>query len=230
MTVMPDEPDELPPVDPDEIEMMDFSSSFLLAAWETERRPIEELYSVFARPRNDADRRAGQLAGQWGALDLGTGDEYEDLELPPGLSREEWRATLPGEVLKDEGRLLLEGLGGEDDMLYAAPTSNGHICHALLPNGGGGTSAPGPDGLHLSASYTRGSLVVYGLVGDEIASVDVVLDGETHSARMGENAFGRRFMEPGPTKLEAVVLHRRNGTSNRIPIGFREANEWPDDD
>jgi hypothetical protein len=78
----------------------------------------------------------------------------------------------------------------------------------------------GPDGLHLNASFTRRSLVVYGLVGDEITSVDVLVGGESHSAHMGENAFGRRFVETSPGELEAIVLHRRDGTESRIPIGL----------
>jgi hypothetical protein len=223
---MRDETDEFQEFDPDEGEMLGFSGSFLFFASDAEKRPIKELYSAFARARNDADRRAGDFAAHWGALDFGPDDD-DEREPPPGIPEDEWRASLPGEVIKDEGRLLLEGLGGDADMLYAAPTANDHICHALLPNGGGGCGAPGPDGLDLSVSYTPGSLVVCGLVGDEIDSVDIVLDGTTYAARMGENAFGHRFVETKPSTLEAVVLHRRDGTTNRIPIGFGEGDESP---
>jgi hypothetical protein len=33
-----------------------------------ERRPVKELYAVFRRPRNDADRSAGELAARLGTL------------------------------------------------------------------------------------------------------------------------------------------------------------------
>lgn len=191
------------------------------AAEPGETRPIDELYSVFVRPRNDADRRAGTLAARWGALDMG--DDLDDVtDRPPGVSAEQWEAMRPGEVLEAEGRLLLEGLGGQEDKLYAAPTTNGHICHALLPNGGGSCGAPGPDGLDLSWSLSpSGGLVVYGLVGDEIASVDVVVAGETRVARMGENGFGVRF-EGTKARLDRIVLHRRDGSENVIHLGFAD--------
>jgi hypothetical protein len=118
-----------------------------------------------------------------------------------------------------EGRLLLAGLGGEVDMLYAAPTDNDCIAHALLPNGGGGCAAPGPDGLELGWNQTdAGVLVVVGLVADAIESVDVVVGGVTHKARMGENAFGLRLERTNEADLERVVLCRRDGTTNEIEL------------
>ncbi|MGH3041112.1 MAG: hypothetical protein ACRDNG_05130, partial [Gaiellaceae bacterium] len=61
----------------------------------------------------------------------------------------------------------------------------------MLPAGGGGCRAPGPDGLLLA--WQQGdtkALVLNGLVADAIESVDVIVAGTTHEARMGENAFG----------------------------------------
>jgi hypothetical protein len=168
---------------------------------DTERRPIKVLYSVFSRPRNDAHRQASELAARWGALDMG-GDLEEEMDRPPGVSEEDWRASLPGEAIEEEGRLLLQGLGTEEGMVYAAPTTNDHVCHTLLPNGGGGCGAPGPDGLDLHWVYQPSRpLVVYGLVGDEITSVDVVIAGQTYAARMGENAFGIRVEGAKPNEL-----------------------------
>jgi hypothetical protein len=184
-----------------------------------ERRPVKELYGVFRRPRNDVDRTAGELAARWSALDFGAIDEGAR---PPGLSEEEWRSLQPGEVLEDEGRLLLAGLGGEEDMLYAAPTSNDHIAHAVLPNGGGGCAAPGPDGLELGWNQTdTGALVVFGLVSDAIESVDLIVRGVTHEARIGENAFGLRLESTPADDLERVVLRRRDGTTNEIELAAK---------
>ena len=181
-----------------------------------ERRPVKELYGVFRRPRNDVDRRAGELAARSGALDFGAIDKGVR---PAGLSDEEWRSLQPGEVLEDEGRLLLAGLGGEEDMLYAAPTCNDYIAHAVLPNGGGGRGTPGPDGLELGWNETEtGALVVFGLVSDAIESVDLIVRGVTHEARMGENAFGLRLERTHGAELERVVLRRRDGTTNEIEL------------
>lgn len=204
--------------DPDEDEAG--SSGIFFFDEDMERRPIKEIYSVFSRPRNDADRRAGELAARWGALDMGGVDEA--MPRPLDVSEEEWRASLSGEVIEEEGRILLQGLGGNEDMLYAAPTTNDHICHTLLPNGGGGGGAPGQDGLVLASSYTPSrALVVYGLVGDEITSIDVVIAGQTYAARMGENAFGVRVEGAKPRELGNVILHRRDGTTKSIPLDAR---------
>jgi hypothetical protein len=52
---------------------------------------------------------------------------------------------------------------------------------------------PGPDGLDLHWVYQPSRpLVVYGLVRDEITSVDVVIAGQNYATRMGENAFDPR--------------------------------------
>jgi hypothetical protein len=181
------------------------------------RRPVRELYGVFRRPRNDADRSAGELAARWGALDFGP--DVEELSPPPDVAAEAWRDAQTGAVLHDEGRLILAGLGGDEDMLYAAPTQNDHVAYALLPNGGGGCGAPGPDGLELGWTQTDlGSLVVHGLVADVIEAVDVVVGGVTHEARMGENAFGVRLERTHDAALERLVLRRRDGSTNVIDL------------
>jgi hypothetical protein len=193
------------------------ASVHLYAYSDVERRAVRELYGVFRRPRNDADRSTGELAARWGALDLGP--EEEERSPSPGAEPEAWRDALPGAVLHDEGRLLLAGLGGEEDMLYAAPTQNDHVAYALLPNGGGGCGAPGPDGLVLGWTQTElGSLVVHGLVADPIEAVDVVVGGVTHEARMGENAFGVRLERTPDAALERVVLRRCDGSTNVIEL------------
>jgi hypothetical protein len=182
---------------------------------EVERRPVEELYGAFRRARKDADRHAGELAARWGALDLG----FEELPRPPGISEEEWQRAQLGSVVEAEGRLLLDGLGGEADMLYAAPTENDCIAHALLPNGGGGCAAPGPDGLGMGWHRSEaGEFTVFGIVGDAVDAVDVVVAGTAHEARMGENAFALRLERTHEADLERVVLHRRDGTTNPIEL------------
>jgi hypothetical protein len=185
-----------------------------------ERRPVKELYGVFRRPRNDEDRRVGEIAARWGALDFGFGD-FPDFQppRPAGISDGAWKRAQLGKVIESEGRLLLAGLGGSADMLYAAPTDNDCIAHAFLPNGGGGCGAPGPDGLDVGWFQSEsGELVVAGLVGDTVEAVDLVVGGETLHTRMGENAFGLRLERAHEDSLERLVLHRRDGTTNEIPL------------
>ena len=193
------------------------SWSSLLHAYdpEVEWRPVEELYGAFRRPRNDADRRAGELAGRLDVLDFGSGDLPRPAEIP----EEEWRRGRLGNVVEAEGRLLLEGLGGETDMLYAAPTDNDCVAYALLPNGGGGCTAPGPDGLVLGWHQGEADeLTVVGIVADAIVAVDVIVTGTANEAHMGENAFGLRLDRTNEAGLERVVLHRRDGTTTELAL------------
>ena len=204
-------------------EETEWTATFMFLTPDAEERTAKELYAVFRRPRNDADRRAGELARRWGAFDVAI-DEDDD-EFDPALrdfTRAE-RAAL-GEVIEQEGRLVLAGLGGAEDMLYAAPTTTEAIAHAVLPNGGGGCSRPGPDGLILATVNRRESLVVLGLIADAIVAVDVVVNGEGRRARMGENAFGVRI-EDAARPLEKLVLHRGDGATNEVGLRMPERGD-----
>ncbi len=99
------------------------TGTFMFPTPHAGERAVKELYAVFRRPRNDADRRAGELACRSGTIDVGIDrDEEVDREL------RDLRAAL-GDVVAEEGRLVLTGLGGDEDMLYAAPTTTGAIAH-----------------------------------------------------------------------------------------------------
>jgi hypothetical protein len=161
-----------------------------------EPAPVRELYGVFGRPRTDADRSAEPLAAvSWSGIDWGA------------------------EIGMDEGRLLLAGLGGELDAIYAAPLGNDRLVVAVLPLGGGGSGRPGPDGLLLQTSQLEtGDLVFHGVVADWVKSVDLVVAGVTHTAVMGENAFALWLDDTHEADQERVVLHRRDGTTNEIGL------------
>jgi hypothetical protein len=195
------------------------SGSFLFAAGDGARRPVTELYAVFRRPRTAADQESGELAQTWGALEGGPAEHADDL-FPPELPDRRREEHSLGEVIEDEGRLLLAGLGGEQDKLYAAPTTKDAIAYAVLPNGGGGCSVPGPDGLVLGYVWSSESLVLYGLVADGVVAVDVIVDGEARPAVMGENGFGVRMEAVPQSNVDRIVLHRQDGTQNEIDLGF----------
>jgi hypothetical protein len=161
------------------------SSGLMFYGHGDERTPVREVYGAFRRPANDADRRVGGLAAQM-------------------LDR------IEAEVVKSEGRLLLSDL----EMVYAVPVGDDQVAFAVLPNGGGMCHVPGPDGLLMLQHQTEEmDLVVHGMAGDSIEFVDLVVAGVTHSARMGENAFGLRLEGTHEADLERLVLHRRDGTT-----------------
>ena len=174
------------------------TSSLMFHGYDTdeERRPVRELYGVFRRPKNDADRGAEPLAAvAWSGIPWGA------------------------EIAMDEGRVFLSGLGGDEDMIYAAPLGDDRLVLAVLPNGGGGSARPGPDGLYmLTGELETGALVVHGIVADSVEAVDIVVAGATHEAAMGENGFGLRLEDTHEADQEQLVLHRRDGTTNEIGL------------
>lgn len=57
-----------------------------------------------------------------------------------------------------------------------------------------------------------------GIVADSVESVDLVVAGATHEARMGENAFGLSLDGTHEADVDRLVLHRRDGTTNEIDL------------
>lgn len=201
------------------------SSTFMFLSPAEEDRAVTELYGVFRRPRNDADRRAGEFARRWGALDFGV-DRHDESGDPELRDRARAHRAALGDVIEDEGRLVVTGLGGGEDMLYVAPTTTEAVAHAVLPNGGGGCGHPGPDGLVLATVNRRGSFVAHGLIADAIAAVDVVVNGEAWPARMGKNAFGVRIEGVPAIKLEKLILHRVDGTTSEIDLHMPKPGDF----
>jgi hypothetical protein len=167
---------------------------------DAERRPVRELYRAFRRSQNDADRDTADLVARLGVL-TGLDIEFDEAE----------------------GRLLLAGLGGDEDAIYAVPVAVDRIACAVLPNGGGQVTAPGPDGLLMVHVQTEtGLLALCGVVGDSVEAVDLVVSGVIHQARMGENAFGLRLEPAHSDDLERIVLRRRDGTTNEVVLGSED--------
>ena len=161
-----------------------------------ERRPVRELYGAFRRPQNGADRDTAHLVARLGVL-TGLGIEFDE----------------------GEGRLLLAGLGGDQDAINAVPVAADRLACAVLPNGGGQITAPGPDGLLMLHVQTEtGHLTLCGLVADSVEAVDLVVSGVSHQARMGENAFGLRLERTHSDELERIVLRGRDGTTNDLAL------------
>jgi hypothetical protein len=187
------------------------SSTVFLGA-DGERQSVHDLYGAFRRPGTEADRAAAGSARD--LLEIG--------DLPEDLPEEARKALALGDVIHEDGRLLLSGLGGEQDALFAAPTRTDYVAFTLLPHGGGGTTVPmRPDGLILAGASSKAALLVYGLVGDSVVEVDLVVDGATRRASMGENAFGVRIDGATQDQLDEVLLRRADGTTNTLDLGGR---------
>jgi hypothetical protein len=60
--------------------------------------------------------------------------------------------------------------------------------------------------------------LVYGMIGDGVEAIDIVASGRAVGAQLGDNGFAARLALHSFDDLEAVVLHRRDGTTERIDL------------
>jgi hypothetical protein len=157
--------------------------------------PVRDLYGIFRRRATAADIAVAAVARD---------DGYEDDEL--------------GRPLYDQTRLLF---GTRTQGVYALPTSTDAVCVSNFPNGGAGCGEPGPHGLTVDFDEASGQtpFVLYGLVGDDVQSVDFVFaDGGLRHAEVRENAYYVQM--PGQqTDPDRFILHLRNGVSDVLPSG-----------
>jgi hypothetical protein len=166
------------------------------------RRPASELYRVFSRERTPEDRLAEAAMEQFG---------------PPREPSEDWKGPDLGIVRPETTRLLLHDIDGDVSGLAAALTTSGAVCYSLLPQGGASCSLPAGNGFDVAAQSQGRSLVLFGLVGDSVTAVDVVVGGETRRAQLGANGFAL-LTEGTFAELRSVVLHRENRDPETIPL------------
>jgi hypothetical protein len=158
-----------------------------------DRRPVTEWYSVFSRPGTARDRAVAEEVAQFAEPEGGC-----------------------GAPISARARLLLSGIGAQHYDLVAVPTSTGFVAYGLLPTGGGGCGRPFR-GLVLAGEIDSDVVLHYGLVPDDVESVEVVLKGRAHEARMGDNAFAVEVKGASEKDGGQVVVHRRDGTTQTFP-------------
>jgi hypothetical protein len=158
-----------------------------------DRTPVTELYGVFSRPGRARDKAsAGEVA---------------HFAEPEGGC---------GAPVSDQARLLLSGIGSRGYDLVAVPTSKGYVAYGLLPTGSGACGLPLQGGLLLAGEIDAGAVLHYGLVPDDVESIEVVFNGVTHKARMGENAFAVEVRGASQEDTGQIVVHRRDGTTQKL--------------
>ena len=178
---------------------------FLVRAHDSQPAPPRELYAVFRRPPRADDLEAQQRARDDALLDS-VGDH-----------RASGATASIGRPLYDDTRLVLGNVGRG---VYALPTTKGAVCVGAFPNGGGGCATLGPHGLSVDYDDAADGLPfrLYGLVADEVRRVDVVLDGVTRQANLGENGYGLELADARWQQLHNLVLHLRSGATETVPL------------
>jgi hypothetical protein len=124
-----------------------------------------------------------------------------------------------GSEVADKARILLPDFGPQEDSLVAVPSSDRTVSVAVFPHGGRACGHPMDDGLILAAEVGEGNAIVFGLVDDRVRSVDVIVDGQSHRAELGENGFALTLPTTSGKNVEKVVLSHADGSKTEFPSG-----------
>ena len=167
--------------------------------------PPVSLYAVFRREQNDDEAKiAPELVA----------DSSCSIRFPAGSKHADF-----GKPVAEKARILLDEIGPGHDSLLAVPTTADSVSLAVLPNGGGTCTRPTDDGLIVGAEASGDTTTVYGMVDDRVRSVDVIADGLTHRAKLGENGFSVTLPSGAEEHLDKLVLHRADGSKAELPLG-----------
>jgi hypothetical protein len=181
---------------------------FLEGDGEASPTPISELYAVFRRPALTSDLHVREVA-------------RSDLDVDP-------EGHVPADVLA----VYQEGIGAPvynqtrlvvgtiERGIYAVPTTAEAICVGAFPLGGCGCERPTGHGVcvHYDAAEDDSSFLLYGIVGDDVASVEAVVGGQTREAELGENGYRLDVPDHGHAQLQELVLHLHGGAKDTLNL------------
>lgn len=170
----------------------------------TNSEPPQTLYGVFGRKQTDDEAKIAPelVADSSCAMPLPKGSKHTDF----------------GKPIEEQARILLRGVGHGYD-LVAVPTTGDGVSVALFPTGGGTCTRPGDSGLIVAADVYGDTSTIYGMIDDRVRSVDVIADGRTHRAKLGENGFSAALPSGAQEHLDKLVLHKADGSKAVFPLG-----------
>jgi hypothetical protein len=168
---------------------------------DTKRRPVKKLYGVFRRSQS---RGEAEIKPQM-AVDAAC-------STPGGPDSARY-----GRTITRLGRILLSDVGRSHDVLVAVPTTTDLVTVALSGEGGTCGRPMTRDGLMIALQVFGRVAIVYGMVGDDVASVDLVVDGNAQRAQLGENGFAIEIPDAPNKTLEKLVLEHHDGSVTEFP-------------
>jgi len=185
------------------------TSSVFVLGNRSKRVQADEIYRVFERPRKPPEHAIAEQASEATEAACGAGS----------VGGEEEGPSL-GEPQAETVRIVLRGVGRHRPHdLVAMTTDHGAAALSLDPKGSTACGQPTVDGLLFVAELRKRDAIVYGLVGDEVRAVDLVIDGMTRRAKLGENGFALHISNPVGKTLERVLLHNADGSQTTFPAG-----------
>ena len=180
----------------------------------SKRLPAAKNMSVFADPQSSVDVALSASA-----------EVREDVEATVGNAPGVAEAMLPGAVRPRTFRALMTDVGRERRSIWALVTRKGRVCAGLTGHSSGCISKFTSPEEHASVTATVSSagemLMVWGLVPDDVARVDVVVAGLLREARLGRNAFyyALASAEIEAKGIEGLVLTLKDDRQIEIPFG-----------
>lgn len=184
------------------------TSSVFVLGDRSKRVLPEDIYRVFDRPQDAPEVLIAQRASEATEAACGSGSVEKEQE-GPSL----------GEPGAETVRIALRGVGVRHYDLVAMTTDNGAVALSLDPNGSTACGQPTVDGLLFAAELRKRDAIVFGLVGERVSAVDLVIDGMTRHAKLGENGFALEIPNPVGETLDQVVLHKTDGSKTTFPAG-----------
>jgi hypothetical protein len=176
------------------------TSSVFVLGTRSQRVPVRQIYSVFRRAQRTTE---ASLAAQDVACGTGSDEEEEG----PGM----------GEPQAKTARILLRDIGNRGYELVALATTHDAVSLSLVPDGSGICGQPTADGLAFAAELEKRDAIVFGLVGDGVTAVDLVIDGVSQRAKLGENGFALEIPNAAGKTLDKIVLHDAHGSTTEFP-------------
>jgi hypothetical protein len=172
-----------------------------IVAEDADRRPVKELYRVFRRSQSRSEVEIKPQMAVDAACSAHGGPDSAQY----------------GRTITRLGRILLSDVGRSHDVLVAVPTTTDLVTVALSGEGGTCGRPMTGDGLMIALQVFGRVAIVYGMVGDDVASVELVVDGEHQRAQLGENGFAIEISDAPNKTLEKLVLQHHDGSVTEFP-------------
>lgn len=177
-----------------------------------------------------AHRVATGLGGLWSTPAPPPKDPAEVQSFVDDWNTGPWGLENPAGVpLLGEARDLASGLGTAGDTITAFPTSDGAVCYMVMGAGSCGfldSRDPVGAGITFGILSTRitGTTRLFGVASDEVASVNVVIDGIEHPAILRNNAFYYQLPQGiSERDVEGVVATWTDGSTHTFPVSTHPA-------
>jgi|RhiMetdeSRZDD1v2_1073273.scaffolds.fasta_scaffold02148_29 hypothetical protein len=176
--------------------------------------PAAESMSVFSEPQSSTD-----------AALSASNQVRDEIAATTGQAPDAAEELLPGAETTGSLRALLTDLGAEGRSIWALVTAKGKVCAGLTNYTAGCIGKFTSPLEHVTYTYGRPSVgeavIVWGLAPDDVAKVEVLVDGAPYQAQLGRNAYYYSLASPelGTDSIGGLVITLHDESSIEIPFG-----------